>query len=189
MSHESRMSDEEFDQLLVGFAVAARSIRAREDLTQEEVAQGAGLDRKTVARIERVEERPQVGTLDALARGLRLPGGKYELYYEALRTAKMLTRATIGAAADPSRWDKWIEDAARAAATEARAPGRLPPTDPQEVLDEIGTAFRTARRDLNLSQRAVAEKARVGETSSATSKTGSATLAFAGSFKCARRSI
>jgi len=42
-------------------------------MTQAEVAQRAGLDLRTVTRIERVEREPSISTLVRIARGLNLP--------------------------------------------------------------------------------------------------------------------
>lgn len=57
---------------LANLASAVRVLRARERLTQAEVARRAGLDRKYPGRVERGEANPTHTQLDRLARGLGL---------------------------------------------------------------------------------------------------------------------
>jgi transcriptional regulator with XRE-family HTH domain len=67
---------------LQALASAARELRAREQLRQEEVAEAGGLGRKYVGQLERAELRPSFAALVALARGLGVPVSEIVLLYE-----------------------------------------------------------------------------------------------------------
>jgi len=67
---------------LRALASAAREIRAREQLRQEEVAAAGGLGRKYVGQLERGELSPSFAALVAVARGLGVPVSEIALLYE-----------------------------------------------------------------------------------------------------------
>jgi transcriptional regulator with XRE-family HTH domain len=64
-------------------AAAIREIRGRKGLTQENVADAAGLNRKTVGSVERLESVPSFDALTAIAHGLGVAFSELALVYEA----------------------------------------------------------------------------------------------------------
>ncbi len=63
-------------------AAAIREIRGRKGLSQEEVAEAAGLNRKTVGSIERCESVPSFTALASIAQGLGVSLSELMLVYE-----------------------------------------------------------------------------------------------------------
>jgi transcriptional regulator with XRE-family HTH domain len=62
--------DAELGQLLAAFGKNARALRERIDVSQEELAQLAGIHRTEVGAIERGEREPRLSMLLIVARGL-----------------------------------------------------------------------------------------------------------------------
>lgn len=62
---------------------AIREVRGRKGLSQEDVADAAGLNRKTVGSIERRESVPSFTALVSIAHGLSVPLSELVLVYEA----------------------------------------------------------------------------------------------------------
>lgn len=69
-------------QILDALAAAIREIRGRKGMTQEDVADAAGLNRKTVGSIERRESVPSFAALASIAHGLRVSLSELVLVYE-----------------------------------------------------------------------------------------------------------
>lgn len=77
-------------KFLSGLAVATREIRARERLSQAEVARRGGLGRHTPGRIELGRANPTMVQISQLARGLGLSGVS-ELLREAQDAADRIS--------------------------------------------------------------------------------------------------
>ena len=73
--------------LLAGLASAARAIRARERLTQAEVARRGGLGKHYPGMIEQARANPTMTQIGQLARGLGLRSVE-ELLHEAVAAAR-----------------------------------------------------------------------------------------------------
>ncbi len=78
MTSRARRAAEDPEDLLERLGTLTREIRARERLTQAEVARRGGLGRHYPGMVERGRANPTVTQLDRLARGLGL-GGVEEL--------------------------------------------------------------------------------------------------------------
>ena len=68
-------------QILAKFGSHIAGIRASKSITQEQLAENAGLDRITIAFIESGRRWPRIGTLNRLAKGL---GVKIEDLFKGL---------------------------------------------------------------------------------------------------------
>jgi transcriptional regulator with XRE-family HTH domain len=80
-------------RFLVGLATVTRMIRARDRLSQAEVARRAGLEYKFVGAIEHCRANPTVKHMGQLAQGLGLAGAA-ELAIEAEDAASRIADAT-----------------------------------------------------------------------------------------------
>jgi transcriptional regulator with XRE-family HTH domain len=67
---------------LAALAAAVREIRARQQLSQEAVADAGELNRNTVGMVERREITPSFGALVGIARGLGVPLSELVRVYE-----------------------------------------------------------------------------------------------------------
>jgi transcriptional regulator with XRE-family HTH domain len=81
-------------RFFVGIAAVTRVIRAREELSQAEVARRAGISPRLVSDVERERANPTSIHLDQLARGLGL-GGIPELTALAEEAVDRLVASTI----------------------------------------------------------------------------------------------
>lgn len=63
-------------------AAAVREVRARKRLSQERVAEAAGVDRKLVGRVERAEHVPSWLAVTQLAEGLGVSMAELVAVYE-----------------------------------------------------------------------------------------------------------
>ncbi len=55
------------------FAANVKALRARQEMTQEQLARAAGLSRDTISKIENRLREPKVETIARLAKGLDVP--------------------------------------------------------------------------------------------------------------------
>lgn len=58
---------------LTAFALQLKKIRKEKNITQEELAERAGITLSQVARIETIKRNPSLSTVFALAKGLDIP--------------------------------------------------------------------------------------------------------------------
>jgi transcriptional regulator with XRE-family HTH domain len=70
------------DSQLAALASAVREIRARQQLSQETVADRGELNRKTVGQVERCEITPSFAVLVSIAHGLDVPLSELVRVYE-----------------------------------------------------------------------------------------------------------
>jgi len=89
-----QLPSEDAARFFIGLAATARAIRAREQLTQREVAARAGLSKRLVSDIENERANPRIIHLDKLARGLGLNGVE-ELLTLADDTARRLAISIV----------------------------------------------------------------------------------------------
>jgi DNA-binding XRE family transcriptional regulator len=61
------------EQMTERFAANLRAARERTDMTQEQLADAAGLHRTAISFLERAEREPRMWTVVMLARALRIP--------------------------------------------------------------------------------------------------------------------
>jgi transcriptional regulator with XRE-family HTH domain len=81
-------------QFLVGLAAVARTIRAREKLSQAEVAQRGGVGKKLVSAVENGTANPSITDMGQLAEGLGLAGAA-ELASRAEQATRRLADAPL----------------------------------------------------------------------------------------------
>lgn len=98
MTRTAPLPSENAARFFTGLAAATRAIRARDHLTQREIAARAGLSKRLVSGIENERANPTFIQLDQLARGLGLAGVD-ELLRVADDTAR---RLAISIARPPS---------------------------------------------------------------------------------------
>jgi len=89
-----REPSENSTRFLVGLAAVTRIIRARERLSQAEVARRAGLEYKFIGAVERGRANPTVRHMGQLAEGLGLAGAA-ELAARAEDAASTIARAAL----------------------------------------------------------------------------------------------
>jgi transcriptional regulator with XRE-family HTH domain len=82
------------ERVIVGLAAVVRMARARERISQAELACRAGLSANFVSAVERAKANPTVMRLGRLARGLGLAGTQ-ELLARADDAARRITAATL----------------------------------------------------------------------------------------------
>ena len=94
MTRRVQLPSEDAARFFIGLAATARAIRARDQLTQREVAARAGLSKRLVSDIENERANPRIIHLDQLARGLGLDGVQ-ELLTLADDTARRLAISVV----------------------------------------------------------------------------------------------
>lgn len=86
-------------RFLAGLAAVTRVIRARDRLSQAEVARRGGLEYKFIGAVERCRANPTVRHMGQLAEGLGLAGAA-ELAARAEDAARTITAAAIRSVPD-----------------------------------------------------------------------------------------
>jgi transcriptional regulator with XRE-family HTH domain len=81
-------------RFLVGIGAVSRMIRARDRLSQAEVARRSGLEYKFIGRVEHGRANPNVRHMGQLAQGLGLAGAA-ELAAKAEEAARLIADATV----------------------------------------------------------------------------------------------
>jgi transcriptional regulator with XRE-family HTH domain len=94
MTGSHRTPSQDTDRFLVGLAAVSRMIRARDRLSQAEVARRAGVGEKLVSAVEHCRANPNVTRMGQLAEGLGLAGAG-ELATKAEDAARRIDDATI----------------------------------------------------------------------------------------------
>lgn len=97
MTRRARLPSEDAARFFIGLAATARAIRARDQLTQREVAARAGLSKRLVSDVENARANPRFIHLDQLAQGLGLAGVD-ELLTLADDTARRLEASVVPSA-------------------------------------------------------------------------------------------
>jgi transcriptional regulator with XRE-family HTH domain len=94
MTTRSRKPSTDVERLFVGLAAVSRVIRARERLSQAEVARRAGLAKTTISSIENGRANPTMLQILQLAKGLGLTGAT-ELMSQADDNARLIADGTM----------------------------------------------------------------------------------------------
>jgi transcriptional regulator with XRE-family HTH domain len=93
-SSSQRRPSQDTTNFLVGVAAVTRMIRARDRLSQAEVARRAGVGEKFISAIEHGRANPSVRHMGQLAEGLGLAGAA-ELASRAEDAARRIADATV----------------------------------------------------------------------------------------------
>lgn len=94
MTRSHRHASQDTERFLVGLAAVSRTIRARDRLSQAEVARRAGVGEKLISAVEHCRANPSVRRMGQLAEGLGLAGAG-ELAARAEDAARRIDEAAI----------------------------------------------------------------------------------------------